>query len=189
MGRLGGGAQSHKRVGEESRISEQMILVLVLVLRPSSHVRSVMPAWRVVLLRRTFGQCVAQLFKLLYRRFSTGAALDNLEAIMVYRRVRRLQIGDTAGYNPALPRGGSASCPGATFPIGLSPAIRLKELATKSRRHFASWCSSDNISDGEVHPFMCRPEFMRTPTASAWEICGGLFQWHFEFDHGSLSGG
>jgi hypothetical protein len=38
-----------------------------------------------------------QLFKLPYRRFSTGVALGAFERIIGFWGVRRLKIGDTAG--------------------------------------------------------------------------------------------
>jgi hypothetical protein len=77
-------------------------------LQPASFVRFSMPAWRALLLERTRRQCVAQLFKLLYRRFATGAIRKTSRAIIGCRRARRLKIGDTAGSNPALRRGGAA---------------------------------------------------------------------------------
>ncbi len=52
--------------------------------------------------RSTVG-CVAQVWNLLYRRFPTGAAcVETAAAPRTGRCVRRFQIGDTAGCNPAL---------------------------------------------------------------------------------------
>jgi hypothetical protein len=65
--------------------------------QPASFARFSLPAWRALLLGRTCRQCVAQLFKLLYRRFAAGAVLGKLEAIIGCWRARRLKIGETAG--------------------------------------------------------------------------------------------